>query len=107
MALAHAAAVVADGCPVCGGIWFDEGEMQQLANRPSGLVAVAKLFVPSGEWDCSPRTRACPRCHSGLEPFEFDSLRGIQLDRCGTCRGIYLDHGEAEAIEQRLHGAAT
>ena len=106
MRLAHAAGVVADGCGTCGGIWLDAGEMQQLANRPEGLLGVAKLFAPSGEWDCSERERLCPRCHTRLSPFEFPSLRGIQLDRCDTCRGLWLDHGEAEEIEARLHGAA-
>jgi hypothetical protein len=78
--------------------------MQQLANRPAGLIAVSKLFRPSGEWDCAPKERTCPRCHTALSPFEFASLAGIQLDRCNTCKGLWLDYGEAEAIEERLHG---
>ncbi|MGC4115435.1 MAG: protein kinase [Myxococcales bacterium] len=102
MALGHSGGVVVDGCSNCGGVWLDEGEMQQLANRPSGLVAMSRLYKPTGEWDLNERERTCPRCHTSLEPHEFNSLRGIWLDRCTTCRGLFLDHGEAEAIEARL-----
>ncbi|HEY3446967.1 MAG TPA: protein kinase [Myxococcales bacterium] len=105
MSLGHSGGVVVDGCSTCGGIWLDEGEMQQLANRPAGLVAMARLYKPTGEWDLAERERGCPRCRTGLEPYEFNSLRGIWLDRCATCRGLFLDHGEAEAIEARLRQA--
>jgi Zn-finger nucleic acid-binding protein len=102
MALGHSNGVVVDGCSTCGGIWLDDGEMQQLANRPSGLVNLARLYQPGGEWDLAERERSCPRCRTALEPYEFNSLRGIWLDRCSTCRGLFLDHGEAVAIEERL-----
>ncbi len=103
--LAHAAGVVADGCRACGGLWLDAGEMQHLANHPEALLELARRFRPEGgEWDLLERRRSCPRCRTGLLPFEFASLRGIQLDRCDTCKGLWLDHGEAEQIEARLAG---
>jgi len=37
----------------------------------------------------------CPKC--GLELTEIE-YRGIQLDKCFSCGGIYLDDGELEQI---------
>jgi len=102
--LAHAAGIVVDGCRTCGGLWLDAGEMQHLANQPAGLRTVARLFSPEGEWDLVVRKRCCPRCRAPLIPFEFPSMRGVQLDRCDTCHGIWLDHGEALQLEDRLRG---
>ncbi len=37
----------------------------------------------------------CPKC--GLDLNEID-FRGIKVDKCFSCDGIYLDKGELEAI---------
>ena len=40
----------------------------------------------------------CPRCHTTLAELDRD---GITLDRCGRCRGIWLDRGELEKLLAR------
>jgi hypothetical protein len=37
----------------------------------------------------------CPKC--GMELIEID-YRGIRVDRCSACLGIWLDRGELESI---------
>ena len=37
-----------------------------------------------------------PRCES-ITLIEFDR-DGVTIDRCGTCRGIWLDRGELEKL---------
>ncbi len=37
----------------------------------------------------------CPKCGMELTEIEY---RGIQLDKCFSCGGIYLDDGEMEQI---------
>lgn len=37
----------------------------------------------------------CPRDHTELTP---DALKGISIDKCPTCDGIWLDGGELERI---------
>ncbi|MFN7134137.1 MAG: zf-TFIIB domain-containing protein [Myxococcales bacterium] len=44
----------------------------------------------------------CPACGQKLGAFELDSLKGIVLDRCDGCRGVWLDHREGLAIARRL-----
>jgi hypothetical protein len=41
-----------------------------------------------------------------MTQFEYDQFRGVRLDRCKGCGGIWLDHGEAETIADRLEGKA-
>ena len=37
----------------------------------------------------------CPKC--GMELIEID-YKGIKVDKCSECEGIWLDAGELEAI---------
>lgn len=41
---------------------------------------------------------ACPRDHT---PLSVDHHLGIEVDRCPTCNGIWLDHHELESLEQQ------
>jgi hypothetical protein len=39
----------------------------------------------------------CPKC--GMELLEIDHL-GHKVDQCSSCRGLWLDAGELEAMSQ-------
>src|SRR4030067_2848596 len=39
----------------------------------------------------------CPKC--GMELIEID-YKGIKLDKCSECEGVWLDAGELEAISR-------
>ena len=47
--------------------------------------------------------RVCPKCDTGLFVVHF---KDIEVDVCPSCRGLWLDAGELEALLQRT-GAAT
>ncbi|MCB9612061.1 MAG: zf-TFIIB domain-containing protein [Sandaracinus sp.] len=38
--------------------------------------------------------RSCPRCH---QPFTVQQDRGLEIDLCSRCGGVFLDPGETEA----------
>jgi len=40
----------------------------------------------------------CPGCESFLEVIEFDTVPPIQIVRCGSCRGLFFNPGELEAL---------
>lgn len=101
LSLSRVGAVEIDGCHQCGGLWLDEGELQELSNHPRVLLACARRFVPT-QLPPPASGGLCPRCAASIEPFQYDSLRGIELDRCPRCHGVWLDHGEAEVIDARL-----
>ena len=39
----------------------------------------------------------CPKCHGAMRSYERN---GIQLEQCGSCRGLFLDFGELEHLTQ-------
>ena len=42
-------------------------------------------------------TLLCPKCAGVMKTYERN---GIHLEQCDTCRGIFLDFGELEALPQ-------
>jgi Transcription factor zinc-finger len=40
----------------------------------------------------------CPRCGQRLAHRSID---GVEVDECASCRGIWLDEGEFEALSRR------
>ena len=43
----------------------------------------------------------CPKCGMELAEIEF---RGIKVDRCVECKGIYFDGGEIEQVLSQSEG---
>lgn len=39
----------------------------------------------------------CPKCPGTMYPYERS---GIQIEQCDSCRGIFLDFGELEALSR-------
>jgi len=68
----------------------DAGEVQALrdaldeARRQRGAAARTKSF-----W------MVCPKCGGALEEIDH---RGVKIDRCQGCAGVYLDRGELELL---------
>lgn len=42
-------------------------------------------------------TLLCPKCAGVMKTYERN---GVHLEQCDTCRGIFLDFGELEALTQ-------
>jgi Zn-finger nucleic acid-binding protein len=42
-------------------------------------------------------TLLCPKCAGVMSTYERN---GVHLEQCDTCRGIFLDFGELEALSQ-------
>lgn len=39
----------------------------------------------------------CPKCHAGMMSARRD---GVEIDQCGSCRGVFMDEGDlARLIE--------
>lgn len=80
-----------DECRGCRGVWFDEGEEQELfalRKVPSRFLkeggTAGLRTIPEGERDC-------PRCHQRLQTKQ---VQGVSLDCCPDCKGFFADLGE-------------
>jgi len=101
--------ITVEGCPECGGSWFDQGELNEVAKRdPTALEQIDRAFTPSDRVRAMPtRELRCPVCLARLERFEFKHFPGVQMDGCARCRGIWADHGELREIARRIRNAKT
>jgi Zn-finger nucleic acid-binding protein len=113
--------LVLDSCARCGGIWFELGEVQRLKrHRPDALWDRVGLrdqefrmqchgchaamdrnatACPACSWR---NTIDCPVCQRRMEPQTHEGLR---LDVCRSCKGVWFDHVELEAIWKVALGA--
>jgi Zn-finger nucleic acid-binding protein len=86
--------VEVDKCVGCGGLWFDGGELAKAARGP--LPTMKPLGVSK---------RACPHC---LVAMQVGRAADVEVDRCATCKGVYLDAGEFVRLvpisNDALHG---
>lgn len=72
-----------DRCSDCGGVWFDAGEVER---------ATGKRVSASG----GATRRACPRCKRALSEATLGAR--IAVEACGTCRGVFLEARDVDAL---------
>lgn len=46
----------------------------------------------------------CPKCGSSLQEVEF---KGVRIDKCFGCEGLWLDAGELETLSKLEQASAT
>jgi hypothetical protein len=89
----------------CGGIWFDNFELEQAAelHEVVGEVLVQLenkspiIQAPSETSD----KRLCPRCeNTKMMRHYFSSKRQVIVDQCSSCNGYWLDSGELSNIRE-------
>ena len=88
-----------DECGNCGGIWFDESELQKIENvREAVMWENRKLPKRRDQL----KGLVCPKCKDGrlMKKAEHPRDEKVILDYCENCRGIWLDKGELEAIQK-------
>ena len=110
-----------DYCPRCGGIWFDRGEVGEVARQPRTVLN--DVMVDSA-------TRINPPCHQCRAPLDRNAEKcgacgwknvlkcpvcdremerrpthGLVLDFCRQCQGVWFDNAELTAI-WRMNTAA-
>lgn len=109
--------LVLDHCERCGGIWFDEGEVD-LLRRSTTQALATRVRLNDNAWvmQCHACHAAmsrhvgqcpacgwknelqCPVCERPLAPVIRD---GLKLDICRRCRGAWFDNHELAEIWNR------
>ena len=95
--------VTIDRCGRCNGLWFDALELDRClaAVYPDGAVP-PEARIPERGFS----VRRCPRCDQVLKTAGWT---GLVLDRCTTCRGLFVEASELAQMEreQPPHDAAS
>ena len=84
----------------CGGMWFDQLELQRL-DEPHEAEGESLLELEVSEnavVDDTPRRR-CPVCDETIMmQFFYSPQRKVRVDHCPNCAGHWLDAGELRTV---------
>jgi Zn-finger nucleic acid-binding protein len=101
------AGIEVDECPECDGVWLDHGELEriqetveidyrrELEEVPDTVVQAYK----NARGEEARKPLPCPSCNSELTAKEHGYCSQIMVDVCPSCRGVWLDAGELDALE--------
>ena len=90
--------ILIDRCRVCGGLWFDSGELTHVSGDDEAVKEL-EAQMPTLQGDIS-----CPRCEKTSlrkqsllvgEPNESD------IFRCPSCLGSWIDRGVLSGSEDK------
>jgi uncharacterized protein len=89
-----------DYCLSCGGIWFDEGELELVlenAHEKDALLSSFHVEKASRE-----KKRRCPICRKTMEKIHCGKdEKACLVDKCKHNHGIWFDHGELYDVIKR------
>ncbi len=88
-----------DVCTNCGGTWFDKGELSKIDHLIEPTFFEIRRIPNKSEQQ---KPLYCPSCsnHPRLEKAEHPRDKKVIFDYCNSCKGIWLDKGELEAIQK-------
>ena len=86
-------------CLGCDGRFLAESDLQRIEETVEPVVLELRR-IPGA--DDQQRILECPVCEPRhpMEKFEHHRDRNVVLDRCPSCRGVWLDGGELTAIQE-------
>lgn len=97
-----------DACPQgCGGIWFDNFELNLVdqAHEKIGEALAAMQFNPGTV--LLREKRPCPKCAGiTMRQHQFSREKPVLVDECPNCGGFWLDGGELAEIRRPVITAA-
>lgn len=85
----HLPDVTVDQCRLCGGVWFDRGELERVIRFGAEDLALPPKAVDSG--------RLCPICIKPMYTFTYPQTL-VEVEMCRMCCGLWLDAGEMQEI---------
>ncbi len=98
-------------CPACEGEWLDMGELKHVAkarevrfDEAERRAVAAAVRITPVKVERHDRDLRCPKCGGQTDALNYGGDTGILIDKCTTCRGIWLDAGELEKIQMVVEG---
>ena len=88
-----------DQCFVCGGVWFDRGELDKYTTERMTIVDSPSLGEKLDR-ELDEKKGKCPRCKVPLNKMPYEKEPSITIDLCPQCMGIWLDSTEVDRVER-------
>ena len=87
-----------DQCFVCGGVWFDKGELTKYTTEKLTIIDSPSLGKDLDR-ELDTKEAKCPRCKVVLKKTPYEKDQAIIMDVCEKCGGIWLDSTEVDRVE--------
>jgi Zn-finger nucleic acid-binding protein len=82
------AAVTVDYCSFCGGVWLEDGQVNQLSEEDTAPLS---QLLPATPEHPTIRYNLCPKDRSTLQLFTAESIPAtLSVLKCPTCRGLFF-----------------
>lgn len=88
-----------DQCFVCGGVWFDKGELNRYLSENLRIIDSPSLGQKMDK-DMDDKHGPCPRCQVKMNKVPAANTKSITTDHCPKCEGIWLDSTEIDRLER-------
>ena len=93
--------ILLEQCKKCGGIWFEEMELFGARHGEAEKIEVFNSKSLSTPANIEKRVLRCPSDQSRLfRSKDRYFLKGIILERCPSCNGIWLNRGDFTKFQQ-------
>lgn len=89
-----------DYCPSCGGIFFDQGEVNRISQEEAEQLSksMRETHVVRSNMN---RTHLCPRCGASLKRFFGESVPDdVHVLRCPECSGTWFEADDLDRFKQ-------
>ena len=86
-----------DRCVDCHGVWLDAGELELIAGRAGTQGGKLSRALSEARGQRHGKRR-CPRCRRKLRVIHVEGSSVVELDRCPSGHGLWLDAGEMESL---------
>jgi Zn-finger nucleic acid-binding protein len=83
-------------CYDCWGLWIDTPHLEKLREQYPVATPLYRATTRLRSEKADPSELLCPFCAD--QRLVQQVLRGVELEWCPSCRGIFLDKGERERL---------
>jgi len=101
--------VVIDECAQCGGIWFDQGELDQVigSTDPDLRWLDIDFWKDYSDFKVFTDDLSCPKCSRYYLTRLKDEATNTTACLCSNCQGIWLDADQLRRIVQAVTEIAS
>ena len=85
-------------CFVCGGVWFDKGELDKYLTEHMTILESPTLGEGLDK-ELDLKKANCPRCHLVMKKVAAPKAPNVKIDVCEKCQGVWLDAAEINRLE--------
>ncbi|WP_299792911.1 rhomboid family intramembrane serine protease [uncultured Shewanella sp.] len=88
-----------DCCQSCGGMWFENGELNAALSKADNGDDKVRVEETLGQ-RLGQSTRRCNHCNCSMERYHLMDGYQIEVDVCHRCSGVWIDEHERQKVVQ-------